>query len=298
MLAGKSVELIHRGESGDHFPRGSGKRSRWLAIPGNESLGLRGSDWEIEVAALPEALDGLSVLHLSDLHFSDAYDRRYFERVADEASRQEVDLVALHRRFDRQPRFDRLDQRRSCRGSRVGSASTRSSATTTSPRISGRFIDPSAAPGFKVLEGRWARLDVDGSTLALGGTSAPWGRRIDRHSIPEADVRILLSHTPDRLYEAASLGIDLVLSGHNHGGQVRVPVIGPILMPSRYSRRFDLGFFREGKTLLHVSAGVGAKHPLRINCPPEITRLVMRSAGRIGKASVACEDREEEAVSL
>ena len=69
-----------------------------------------------------------------------------------------------------------------------------------------------------------------------------------------------------------------MLSGHNHGGQVRFPVIGPVLMPSLYSRRFDRGFFRSGRTLMHVSQGVAGKHPVRYGCPPEISRLVLRAA--------------------
>ena len=64
--------------------------------------------------------------------------------------------------------------------------------------------------------------------------------------MPEADFRILLSHSPDQFPRAASKGVDLVLAGHNHGGQIRLPVFGPILMPSRYSRHFDRGFFRSG----------------------------------------------------
>ena len=54
-----------------------------------------------------------------------------------------------------------------------------------------------------------------------------------------------------------------MLSGHNHGGQIRLPFVGPVFMPSRYSRRFDRGFFRQNGTLLYVNEGVGGKHPVR-----------------------------------
>ena len=97
--------------------------------------------------------------------------------------------------------------------------------------------------------------------------------------MPEADFRILLSHSPDRLAWAARWGIDLMLSGHNHGGQIRFPLIGPVFMPSLYSRRYDRGFFRAGPTLLHVSQGIGGQHPLRYGgCAPEISRFVLRVA--------------------
>ena len=56
----------------------------------------------------------------------------------------------------------------------------------------------------------------------------------------------MLSHSPDLFPQASAHGVDLVLAGHNHGGQVRLPLVGPIFMPSRYGRRYDRGFFRLG----------------------------------------------------
>ena len=67
-----------------------------------------------------------------------------------------------------------------------------------------------------------------------------------------------------------------MFSGHNHGGQIRLPLVGAVFMPSRYSRRFDRGFFRAGRTLLYVNEGIAGKHPVRYGCPPEISRFVLR----------------------
>ena len=53
-----------------------------------------------------------------------------------------------------------------------------------------------------------------------------------------------VSHSPDLLLPGRGVGIDLMLSGHNHGGQIRLPLVGAVFMPSIYSRRFDRGFFR------------------------------------------------------
>ena len=69
-----------------------------------------------------------------------------------------------------------------------------------------------------MLEGRWTTLDLEGTTLAIGGTSAPWGPAFAASDVPAADFRILLSHSPDLFYKAQRWGIDLMLSGHNHGG--------------------------------------------------------------------------------
>lgn len=66
-----------------------------------------------------------------------------------------------------------------------------------------------------------------------------------------------------------------MLAGHNHGGQICLPLIGPVYSPSRYGVKYAGGTFREGHAVMHVSRGVSAKRPLRWNCPPEITRLVL-----------------------
>ena len=80
----------------------------------------------------------------------------------------------------------------------------------------------------------------------------------------------------DNLPWARRHGIDLMLAGHVHGGQVRFPLIGSVLVPSRYSRRYDMGTFFEPPTLLHVNRGLSGKEPLRFRCNPQVTRIVLR----------------------
>jgi predicted MPP superfamily phosphohydrolase len=89
--------------------------------------------------------------------------------------------------------------------------------------------------------------------------------------------RLLLSHTPDCLNEARRQKVDLMLAGHNHGGQVVLPVIGPVYSPSLSGCRYSGGTFWAPPTLLQVSRGLSGRHPLRINCRPEITRLILRT---------------------
>ena len=88
--------------------------------------------------------------------------------------------------------------------------------------------------------------------------------------------RLCLSHTPDNIRWARRADVDLMLSGHVHGGQIRVPVFGSILVPSIYGRRYDCGTFDEPPTLLHVSRGLSGEHPLRYRCRPEVVKLTLR----------------------
>jgi uncharacterized protein len=88
---------------------------------------------------------------------------------------------------------------------------------------------------------------------------------------------MLLAHTPIRLYEASELGMQVMLSGHTHGGQIVLPGIGPVA-----ARRFPIvsGTGRRKSTVAFVTRGVGTVYlPVRVNCPPEAALLTLRRAG-------------------
>ena len=94
--------------------------------------------------------------------------------------------------------------------------------------------------------------------------------------------RLLVSHSPDNLRRARGAAIDLMLSGHTHGGQVQLPGIGPVFAPSRFGVQYASGTFWEPPTLLHVSRGLGGRHPLRIRCRPEVTCITLRASAFVG----------------
>lgn len=254
---------------------GPGRRAWWLRVPGNESLRLCVRAWEVPRPGLPPALDGLRILHLTDLHLAPCYDRRYFEHVFDEASRRAADLVLFTGDLiDDDDALDWIEPLFARLRGRLGQFAILGNHDIHHDQRRARSGLERA--GFAVIDGQWTRLEVEGSRLVLGGTSAPWGPALDPRAMPAGDWRIVLSHTPDLFYRAAGWGIDLVLAGHNHGGQCRLPVVGPVLMPSRYSRRFDRGFFQAGSTLMYVGQGIGSKSPIRIGCPPEVSRIALR----------------------
>ncbi len=255
---------------------GDGRHGWLLRLPGNRSLQVRTVECDLNWPGLPPALDGLTIVQVSDLHFSPCYRREFFEAVIDEAARWDGDLVAFTGDLlDDLETLDWVEPIMSRLRGRVGQFAI---LGNHDHRLRpGRARRALRRAGFVDLDGRWLRLGLEGVTLALGGTSEPWGPKLDYDAMPEADFRVLLSHSPDQFPRAQARGVDLVLAGHNHGGQVRLPVLGPILMPSRYSRHFDRGFFRAGSSLLYVSQGVGGKHPIRYGCHPEITRFTLRA---------------------
>src|SRR4051795_13357971 len=90
--------------------------------------------------------------------------------------------------------------------------------------------------------------------FAQNRLSGVWERRM-RNEGSEPSFRILLSHTPDNLFWAKSNGFNLVLAGHTHGGQIRLPRLGAIIAPSFHGSRYAGGLYFEPPTLMHVSRG-------------------------------------------
>jgi predicted MPP superfamily phosphohydrolase len=276
-IAGSSVTLDLAKSAGTAALIGPGRRSWLLRLPRNESLRLCLREWDLAIPDLPQPLDCLRIVQISDLHFAPCFERQFFDSVVDACRGWSADLVVITGDLVEhdgsiawiEPVLAPLD-------ARLGKfAILGNHDNDHQPRaIAGEL----GRAGFEMLEGRWTTLDLEGTVLALGGTSAPWGPAFTARDVPPADFRVLLSHSPDLFYKAQRWGIDLMLSGHNHGGQIRLPVVGPVFMPSRYSRRFDRGFFRQNGTLLYVSEGVGGMHPVRYGCPPEVSRFVLHAA--------------------
>jgi predicted MPP superfamily phosphohydrolase len=89
-------------------------------------------------------------------------------------------------------------------------------------------------------------------------------------------------HSPDSAPEAAACGYALVVAGHTHGGQVRLPLVGALVTNSNLPRRVVSGLIRMGGAFVHVSPGLGTSKyaPFRFLCPPEATLLELRTASQ------------------
>jgi predicted MPP superfamily phosphohydrolase len=95
---------------------------------------------------------------------------------------------------------------------------------------------------------------------------------------PEGAPTVLLSHYPEFFEEAARRDVDLVLSGHTHGGQIGVPFAGRMTL-SRFARQRAAGLHERGRSRLYVHAGLGTTGPpMRLGVPPEIAVFVLRRA--------------------
>jgi predicted MPP superfamily phosphohydrolase len=167
-------------------------------------------------------------------------------------------------------------------------------------------IDPDATRvalsdlGWQDTGGQTICIEHNGHTLAIGGSECPWmGEHPDFSTVPHDAFRLLLSHTPDNLPWARQQGVDLMLSGHNHGGQVVLPVIGPVYSPSRFGVRFAGGVYWHEPTLLYVTRGISGQYPLRLNCKPELTKVILRAAeANTDAISASAEQIRESAIPI
>ena len=135
--------------------------------------------------------------------------------------------------------------------------------------------------GIPVLANNSVALERDGRRLWLGGTQdALEGRPNLTAALPagrNAEPLILLVHEPDFADHAAGRQIDLMLSGHTHGGQVRLPFLPPLLLPKMGTRYVEGHFQLRDGMQLYVNRGIGAVNlPFRFRCPPEISVLTLQ----------------------
>jgi predicted MPP superfamily phosphohydrolase len=130
------------------------------------------------------------------------------------------------------------------------------------------------------VAGRSIRIDSPNgqSSILVAGDETPWmGQHPAVTTEPHDCFRILLSHTPDNITWARANDFDLMLAGHTHGGQIRLPALGPVYSPSVFDCRFASGVFWLDPTLLHVSRGLSGREPVRYLCRPELTKLTIRN---------------------
>jgi predicted MPP superfamily phosphohydrolase len=225
------------------------------------------------IAGLPEALKGLRIGVLTDLHRSQTVSHEMVVKAVDMLMAERPDLIILGGDYV------------TWRDQRYVHPAAEALAALTAPHgviaILGNHDDERempaalAAKGFTVLKDARTRLAIRGEVMDFAGIRF-WTYKVAdiahvlRGAVPHA---ILLAHTPKRLLEAQQLAVPAVLSGHTHGGQIVLPGIGAVA-----AREFPVisGIEQRQGTTIFVSRGVGTVYvPVRINCPPEVAVLTL-----------------------
>jgi len=245
------------------------------------------------IADLPESLDGLRVLHLTDPHLGPFVPETYLRRVVCACNELEPDLVLLTGDYVyNSPRF--IPRAAAILGElrgRLGVVGVLGNhdhweggpASARALSAAGvRMVDNDRV--WLTAEGLFDGIPVDGSVLSIAGVGDLWAGQHDDASVLRGNDRtiptLLLSHNPDFAEEEAArapeLRVDLMLSGHTHGGQVAIPGRGPHMVPSAYGLKYASGLVQGPAFPVYVSVGVGVGSlPVRLGVRPDVTLHVL-----------------------
>ena len=243
----------------------------------------------ILVDNLPTAFVGHRIIQLSDFHLEEFTEPYFLERVVDHVNRLAADTVLLTGDFITRGSLNFIFEHH---------AAMRCAEILATIRCAQKFavlgnhdvaVNASMvtaalqSQGLPVLHNRYDTLTLRGDNIHVAGTADPGTDRPDLNTAiplkPRGPV-ILMSHAPDYadfvVTHPRAPSIDLMLSGHSHGGQVRLPVLGPLVLPP-LGRKYVEGLFRFNRMQLYVNRGLGTVGiPIRLNCPPEITLIILQ----------------------
>lgn len=235
----------------------------------------------IPIKDLPESLNLLKILHLSDIHAGDYVRHKFIEKVVTISNSFNPDITVITGDFTETDNTDiawcaeelsKLTAKYGLYGV-LGNHDMWNGADVITETLSKKHIN--------ILRNEHVRIPINDSELYLAGIDDYKNGSHDIRSamkgIPKDATTIMLSHNPDSVDILADHKIDLMLCGHMHGGQWNLPIIGPPRIPSKYGKKHAWGLSHSKNTQIYTSSGIGTTFiPFRINCPPEITLLTLK----------------------
>jgi uncharacterized protein len=235
---------------------------------------------EIELKRLPKKLDGFRLVHLSDIHHSPFTSLEHIERAVKVANRLKPDMFVLtgdyvsHEPEYIEPVAEVLGRLEAEYGTHacLGNHDHWTDADLVTDSFRRARINMMINEGFR-LTARDVSFWLSGvDDYMVGKTDL---RSALHGSFPD-EMKLLLAHNPVIVRQAARFGVDLVLSGHTHGGQVKLRDEDKRILPQR---RLKNGLHRRKETQIYITRGIGTVVlPIRYQCPPEISLIELRSA--------------------
>lgn len=259
----------------------------WTAW-GNAALEL--NTYTISSRGLPDAFDGYRIAQVSDLHNAEFGDRN--QRLLEMLREAEPDMIAIT--------GDLIDSRKTNIAVALAFAEE---AVKFAPcyYVSGNhearvseYQDLKTgleAAGVTVLDDAQVKIEVSGESITVIGVNDPsfhadyltsdaavMDRKLSELFSEDAGFAILLSHRPELFDTYVALDMDLILTGHAHGGQFRLPLIGGLIAPNQgLFPKYDDGLYSEGNTNMIVSRGLGNSIiPFRFNNRPEVVLIELK----------------------
>ena len=243
--------------------------------------------------ALPNSLHSLRIVQISDIHYGLFLPKDWLSEAVRQANRLKPDIIALtgdfvtYSRRNIGPVAELLGQLRARYGvfAVLGNHDFRVDPDAMTVALRRQRIE--------VLRNRHVSVGFGRQAIYLAGVD-DYGYGADVRStmrgVPGEAATVLLAHNPRVINLASRNRVSLVLSGHTHGGQVNLPLIGTVYGRSPERLRYKIGWDRMGDTQIYVSRGIGTiVLPWRVRCPAEITHLELLQ-GNSGISRTAAAD--------
>lgn len=244
----------------------------------------------IRINSLPPEFDGFRIALISDLHFAPFTGKTEIAAAVTEINKLKADLVAVVGDFVTEAPFRGLRASASYAEPCAAVLSNLSSQFGTTAVLGNHDHVTNAkmvggalrAQNIRVLQNENFPIERAGHRLWIAGIDDALEGAADiarsLNGIPSGELTIVLVHEPDVADTVSGHQVALQLSGHSHGGQVRMPGIGPLYLPP-LGRKYPAGLYRVGTTHLYTNRGIGVIGvPVRFDCPPEVTLIELKVA--------------------
>ncbi|MEA2165707.1 MAG: uncharacterized protein QOK37_3834 [Thermoanaerobaculia bacterium] len=258
----------------------------WLRRLGahNDVYDIEVTRSEIIIDDLPPTFDGYRIAFLTDTHVASFMRRRFYREVVRQVQRFDPDLLLFGGDFVSFTRHIKLLPEVLLDGLSARDGMFAILGNHDYWAGASEITSILRAHGVRFLTNESVMLAKGNERLALAGIDEVYRGAPDvERAFAGLDTNkpcIAISHHPDIVDLIHGHRIDLLLCGHTHGGQIRFPFFGAVVVPSRHEWTFAAGFHRIGRVLLYVSRGIGAIPPLRILCRPEVATFVLRRGNR------------------
>lgn len=250
---------------------------------------------EVPIKNLAPQMDGFSIAQIGDMHYDPYFSAGVIKEAVDVVNALRPDLVTLMGDYVRLPwlGWDHPSHRAWARAQAIPCAMV---LQGLQPRVqtvgvlgnhdciagAEDVVHTFGSIGIQILRNESIPIEYGGARLWLAGVDDVLEGKpdLDRalQGVPQNDAVVLLAHEPDYADEVAVHPVDLQLSGHSHGGQIRFPGVGALDLPD-LGQKYPMGLYRKGRLTLYTNCGLGTvKVRARLNCPPEITFLTLRSS--------------------
>ena len=233
------------------------------------------SEITLKFERLSEHLNGMTILHISDLHLTKIGKRE--ERLIEIVNRLNADILVITGDFvNKRKMLDDCIQLINKFRARYGKWGVWGNYDHSILNLTDR--KKLAEQDIVILINENQSIKIKQENIWIIGVDDPFTGRDDLlqaiAGVPEEAIKILLSHSPAIIEEAQRAKIDLVLAGHTHGGQIYIPLISHFIVSLLGGGGYIAGLYRVGQTYLYVNRGIGTSIlPLRAFSPPEITLI-------------------------